>query len=213
MLPPPETTSSRPQGDARAAGRSPPSADDYAIMEAVAAGDTAALAALYDRHSPLLFALALRILRDRMSAEDLLIDVYWEIWNRSDRYDPARGSPLTYLLTLARSLAIDRRRSTLKHQSIQLDPAGDRESVPLGADTRPSAATPLADAMTRELADKVRSALARLDPAQRQAVELSYFDDLSHSQIAERLGRPLGTVKTNIRQGLIRLRESMRMEQ
>jgi RNA polymerase sigma-70 factor (ECF subfamily) len=184
--------------------------DDYALMEAIAAGDQAALAALYDRHSSVVLALALRIVRDRMASEDLLIDVFWELWRKSDRYDPKRGSPLTYLLTLTRSRAIDRRRSAARHGMIRLEtdighPAGQ---------TEPSvqARGPSHNVIAHELGQRVRAAMGRLDPSQRQAVELSFFDDLSHSQIAERLGKPLGTIKTNIRQGLIHLRESIRMD-
>jgi RNA polymerase sigma-70 factor (ECF subfamily) len=153
--------------------------------------------------------------RDRLEAEDLLIDIFWELWSKCDRYDAARGSPLTYLLTLSRSRAIDRRRSSLKRRAIPIDKGWNgHEGGNSAQDQRPgrSPTTPLGDALTRELGDKVRAAMDRLDPAQRQAVELSFFDDLSHSEIAERLGKPLGTVKTNIRQGLIRLREFVRMD-
>jgi RNA polymerase sigma-70 factor (ECF subfamily) len=177
-------------------------------MQAVAARDAAALACLYDRHSTLVYSLCLRILHDRSDAEDLLTDVFWELWNRSDRYDPARGSPLTFLLLLARSRAIDRHRSNLKRRTVQTDWDGATS----GNGPSPSASSgPLESATSNEMAEKVRAAVARLDPAQRQAVELSFFDDLSHTEIAEKLGKPLGTVKTYIRQGLIRLRELVRM--
>ena len=185
--------------------------DDYALMEAIAAGDDVALSAFYDRHSGLVFTLCLRVLRDRMEAEDVLTEVFWELWSKSDRYDAARGTPLTYLLTLARSRAIDRRRSGGKRRSLQA--AGDTlGTAGADADQRSTAVTPLQDAVAKEFRAKVLQAMARLDPAQRQAVELSFFDDLSHSQIAEQLNKPLGTVKTYIRQGLIRLRESLRMD-
>jgi RNA polymerase sigma-70 factor (ECF subfamily) len=181
--------------------------DDFLLMEAVAAGDATAIAALYDRHSPLVFALCLRIVRDRSEAEDLLADIFWEIWRRADRYDAARGSPLTYLLTVARSRAIDRRRSLMKRRTVQTE-----SDYSGGASSASSSGTPLTDAITKELGEKVRAALARLDPAQRQAVEMSFFDDLSHTEIAEKLGKPLGTIKTYIRQGLIHLREFVRMD-
>jgi RNA polymerase sigma-70 factor (ECF subfamily) len=185
--------------------------DDLTLMRAIAAGDAAALRELYDRHSPLMMGLALRILGDRMAAEDLLIDVFWEVWRKADRYNAARSNPLSYLLMLTRSRAIDRRRSGAR----QRDLAG-RSSVGDGPETglpaAPAAEGPLGNAMCNELCQRVRAAMARLDAAQRQAVELSFFDDLSHSEIAARLNKPLGTVKTNIRQGLIHLRETMRME-
>lgn len=190
------------------------SVDDYALMEAIASGDQAALAAFYDRHSPLVYSLCLRIVRDRSDSEDLLIDVFWELWARSARYDAGRGSPLTYLLTLARSRAIDRRRAGMKRRTVQVDDnwsgdAGRSDDSGLGKKPSP---TPLADAVSKEMSEKIRIAMSKLEPAQRQALELSFFDDLSHSEIAQRLGKPLGTVKTNIRQGLIRLREVVRME-
>jgi RNA polymerase sigma-70 factor, ECF subfamily len=181
--------------------------DDYALMEAIVSGDTAALAALYDRHSGLVFTLCLRILNDRSEAEDLLTDVFWELWSRADRYDPARGSPLTYLLTLSRSRAIDRRRTGMRHRRVHWE---ENQMGEQGSES--GEASPLDGAISKELGCKIRAAVARLDPAQRQAVELSFFDDLSHGEIAERLGKPLGTIKTHIRQGLIRLREFVRMD-
>lgn len=181
--------------------------DDFALMQGIAAGDQTALGRLYDRHSGLVFTLAQRILHDRMAAEDLLMDVFWEIWSRGDRYDPSRGSPITYLLTLTRSRAIDRRRSSAKHSRVQT--GSDLSDGPVGA---AEFTGPESSAMANELGQRVRAAMSKLDVTQRQAVELSFFDDLSHSQIAERLGKPLGTVKTNIRQGLIHLRQCMRMD-
>jgi RNA polymerase sigma-70 factor, ECF subfamily len=182
-------------------------ADDYALMQGIAAGDESALAALYDRHAGLIFTMAERILRDRMSAEDLLMDVFWEIWRRGERYDPTRGSPMTYLLTLTRSRAIDRKRSTEKLRTIRMQT--DLGDAPSPASS-PARDGPEMSAMTAELGQRVRSAMSKLDTAQRQAVELSFFDSLSHAEIAEKLGKPLGTVKTNIRQGLIHLRQCMR---
>lgn len=183
--------------------------DDYALMEAIVSGDSSALEEMYDRHSGLVFTLCLRILCDRSDAEDLLTDVFWELWSRADRYDAGRGSPLTYLLTMARSRSIDRRRTSARHRKVQRDTDLDG---PVAQEGDSSQTSPLQGAMSKELAQTIRVALGRLEPAQRQAVELSFFDDLSHSEIAERLGKPLGTVKTHIRQGLIRLREFVRMD-
>jgi RNA polymerase sigma-70 factor (ECF subfamily) len=188
-----------------------PTKDDHTLMRAIADGDQAALGALYDRHSALLFALALRMLRDRMEAEDLVLEVFWEIWRKRDRYDSGRSNPMTYLLMLTRSRCIDRRRSGSRQR--ELAAQGDvGDGATTGLRTTPAAEGPVGNAMFNELSERVRAAMARLEMAQRQAVELSFFDDLSHSEIAERLGKPLGTVKTNIRQGLIHLRESMRMD-
>jgi RNA polymerase sigma-70 factor (ECF subfamily) len=177
--------------------------DDYALMQAIARGDAAALGALYDRYASSLFPLCMRILRDWMESQETLTDVFWEVWNRSDRFDPTRGTPLTYLLTLTRSRAIDRRRASNRQRPMQFD-----LSAGLPADD----AGPVEDVLLEELRGKIGAAMSRLDAVQRQAVELSFFDDLSHSQIADRLNKPLGTVKTHIRQGLIRLRDFLRMD-
>lgn len=179
-------------------------AEDAALMAAVAAGDRAALGRLYDRYARLVYALCVRVLRDAADAEDVLIDVFAELWERRDRYDLTRGSPLTYLTTLARSRAIDRLRSRGGTRPVSTESSTARE---LG--TTDDAATP---AMLAEQRTRVRAALSGLEAEQRACVELNFYDGLSHTQIAERLGKPLGTVKTYIRQGLIRLREALRTE-
>ncbi len=178
--------------------------DDGAMMAAIIAGDQGAMATLYARYSAMVLALALRILRDRALAEELLNDVFMELWNRCERFDAQRGSLATYLLTRARSRAIDRLRAKRRQLTVPLpdggmsDPAGGALSSPIGAVA--------GDDDRQHLA----AGLAQLTAEQRQALELAYYEDLSHSQIAERLGRPLGTVKTHIRQGLIQLRACLR---
>jgi RNA polymerase sigma-70 factor (ECF subfamily) len=178
-------------------------------MTSIAAHDPAALTALYDRHSRLVFTLAMRVIGNRAEAEDLLTEVFWELWSKSSRYDPARGSPLTYMLTLTRSRAIDRRRSNQRRKAGQaaLEQASDNGNGPPTANV-----SPLGDAIAKELAQKVRLAMTRLEPSQRQAVEMSFFDGLSHTEISQQLGKPLGTIKTYVRQGLIHLREFVRMD-
>jgi len=173
-------------------------------MESIAAGDAAALRALYDRHSALVLAVCLRVLRDRGAAEELLVDIFQELWERSDRYDPKRASPLTYLMTVTRSRAIDRQRARPKLVPATLD--GNDSAIP------PAQGSPVGEALLGERRTIVRTALSRLDPSQRQAIECAYYDGLSHSEIAEKLNKPLGTVKTYIRQGLMRLRELLRPE-
>jgi RNA polymerase sigma-70 factor, ECF subfamily len=180
--------------------------DDYELMQRIARGDAAALAVLYDRHSALVQAICLRIVRDRGEAEDLLIDIFWEIWQRGQRYDPARGAPVTYLLTVARSRSLDRLRSS-EHRAAALD---DRNAPAAKEDQRVGGDDPAAGLLSGENCARVREALAGLEAVQREAIELSFYDGLSHSQIAAKLDKPLGTVKTHIRQGLIRLRDSLR---
>ena len=183
--------------------------DDYELMQRIARGDAAALAALYDRHAALVQAMCLRIVRDRGEAEDLLIDVFWEIWQRGQRYDANRGAPVTYLLTIARSRSLDRLRSS-EHRAAALN---DQTAPAAKEDERGGGADPAAGLLESENRDRVRKALASLEAVQREAIELSFYDGLSHSQIAAKLDKPLGTVKTHIRQGLIRLRDSLRNQQ
>jgi len=179
--------------------------DDYELMERIERRDADALGALYDRYGGLIFTLGLRILHDRGEAEELVSDVFMEIWRRAQRYDPSRGAPMTYLVTLGRSRAIDRQRSAASRSR-------GKSSSDVGSDTPSASPGPPATALIQENAKRVRSAMGQLEPIYRQAVELAFFDGLTHAQIAERLDKPLGTIKTYIRQGLIRLRDCLRKE-
>lgn len=179
---------------------------DRELMEALPRGDERALGTLYDRHGSRLFALCLRILRDPTEAEELTGDIFLELWRRPERYDPQRGNLLAYLITLTRSRAIDRLRARKRDRRIfvdQDDAAARREAAP--------AATPLEDVAARECRDRVGRAIATLAPEQRRAIELAFYDGLSHSEIAAALREPLGTVKSRIRNGLVRLRDSLRI--
>jgi len=178
--------------------------DDITAMAAVARGEPEGLSRLYDRYHRLVFTLCLRILKDRGEAEDVLIEVFQELWERSARFDATRGSPLSYLSTLARSRAIDRLRSRggkIRAASLDIEHAGQQ--------AQSTGATPGESADLGEQCQRVTAALRALDPEYRQAVELSFYDGLSHSEIAAKLDKPLGTVKTYIRQGLIRLRDRL----
>jgi RNA polymerase sigma-70 factor (ECF subfamily) len=177
--------------------------DDVALMQAVAARDPNALRALYDRYAGLVFSLALRILRNRAEAEELLTDVFWEVWSKAQRFDAARGTAITYLTTLTRSRSIDRIRSRATKLKLTAIESEDASAAATGT-------TPAGDSMLAERRALIRRAIDQLDPSQRQAIECAYYDGLSHSEIADKLNKPLGTVKTYIRQGLIRLRESLR---
>jgi RNA polymerase sigma-70 factor (ECF subfamily) len=183
--------------------------DDFDLMRRIAERDCDAIAALYERYARLVFSLGLRMLRDRGDAEDFLTDIFWEVWNRADRYNASRGAPVTYLMTLARSRAIDRQRSAGNRGKALLD-SGDPPtdaSVPAGKGDDPAESAQL-----EERRKIMRAALGRLDAAQREAIEMSFYDGMSHSEIAAKLSKPLGTIKTYIRQGIIRLRESLRNE-
>lgn len=177
-------------------------ADDFALMASIATGDRAALDELYARHSAQVYGIAMRMLRKPQDAEELLVDVFFEVWDKRERFDATRGSPLAYLVTLTRSRALDRLRAKSKVPTTAIENA---DSV---AATRDD--DQLEQAVARERREVIRKAMSALEPAQREAIEYSFFDGLSHSEIAARLNRPLGTVKSNIRQGLIYLRDFLR---
>lgn len=178
--------------------------DDGALMERIGRGDPAALERLYQRHAPAVLGLCLRILRDRAEAEDVLEDVFWELWQRRGRYDSGRAAPFSYLMTLARSRALDRLRFRRRREGVwQVLPDGE---LPAGGGE-----DPLEDALAREQRTTIRRALGELPEASRRAVELNFLEGLSHREIADRLGDPLGTVKTRIRQGLLALRKALHL--
>ena len=187
----------------------PDSPRDVELMEAIAAGDPAALAALYGRYSALVLAICVRILGSQCDAEEVLLDVFWELWTKAGRYNPLRSSPRTYIVQLARSRAIDRARSRTSgtgfwQGAVQLD------TVEAWASASPAPPDPPQLLVSQEQSQTVRQALEALDDREREVLQLAYFGGMSQSQIAENLQIPLGTVKTRIRQGLIKLRETLR---
>lgn len=171
---------------------------DNELLHAVARGDEGALASLYDRYKLILFGLILRILHSRPEAEDVLQDVFIQVWKRAADFDESRGRGFTWLVTLARSRAIDRLRALDSRQRTANEAVLD---VP---ETISDAAE---DAVKSEQRTVVRNALDELPEEQRQALVLAYFDGLTQSEIAQKLGAPLGTVKTRMRSGMIKLRE------
>ena len=186
-------------------------------MERIASGDESALSSFYDRYKGIVFALCLRVLKDRGEAEDVLVEVFFEVWDRASRFDPGRGSPRTYLLTLTRSRAIDRHRSRAARggplvadagQAATEGNAGGSRGSTAGGDTGREAG-PAAAAVARESREMIRGAVAELDEHQRMAVELAFFEGLTHREIAERLETPLGTIKSRVRLGLARLRDAL----
>jgi len=160
------------------------------VLRRLAAGDHAALGEVYDRYAGLVNGLALRILRNTAEAEEVVQEVFVQIWRQAVRFDPARGSVEAWICTMARTRALDRlRRRTSRREE-------------------PGESTPGASEMPRTVeALAVKKALESLSPDQRMALELAYYEGLTQSEIAERLGEPLGTVKTRIRTAMIRLRD------
>lgn len=174
---------------------------DYDLMRGIAAQQDVALALLFERYSGLVMAMCLRVLGHHADAEDTVLELFWEVWRRGDRYDPSRGAPVTYLLTLAYSRARDRRRTRGRQARLILAAGLEQHNGPTSRDGQPAEAAWLAEQRGR-----VRAAMGGLTPPQQQVMELAFFDGLTHREIAEKLDKPLGTIKTRIRQALIRLR-------
>lgn len=178
---------------------------DRSCMNRLRAGDLKALDELYDRHTPMLYGVVLRIVGRAADAEEVLQDAWVQAWKRADTWEPGRGSVAAWLLTLARSRAIDRIRSVAsRHRAEAAVPPPD---LPVDRDE------PAASAIDRQRQVLVSAALATLTAQQRQVLELGYFGGLSQTEIASRMGAPLGTVKSWTRQGLMRLRELVPQEE
>ncbi len=170
------------------------------LLARIAAGDQSALAELYDASSAKVFGLAMKILGDHAAAEETTLDVYTQVWRRVSTYDADRGTPGSWLMTLAKNRAIDRFRSSYLERGRQV-PLDQAAELP-GRDE-----TPEQYSAGLERQRLVQDALASLSAEQRQAIGLAYYWGLSQSEIADQLKLPLGTVKTRMRLGMIKLRQ------
>ena len=176
--------------------------DDLSAVALMARQEASGLEALYDRYSTTVYSLALRIVRDTSDAEDVAQEVFAQAWTQAARYDTARGAVAAWLLMMARSRALDRLRR--RRAAIKPGPADDAlADIP---DPAPSVET---TAAVDQQARTARAALASLPAHERAALELAYFEGLTHVEIAARTATPLGTVKTRIRMALRRVRETM----
>jgi RNA polymerase sigma-70 factor (ECF subfamily) len=178
---------------------------DLELLERIRRRDSAALDILHRRYASSVYSLVWRVLQNPDEAEDVALDVFWQIWRQADRYEPSRGAPPAWIFTVARSRAIDRLRARHRREdrTISFDDPG------VNLDPLDEEASPDQVASFRQTRDAVREAMKSLSPVQRVAVELAFFKGLTHVEIAEKLKQPLGTVKTRIRQGLIRLRRQL----
>lgn len=176
---------------------------DSQLVEGIRRRDEKALAALIDRYGGQVLAVSLRICSDELEASGVVTEVFWQFWCHADRYEPLRGSLCTYLLTMARSRSIDSRRSVacLDRQRSRLMEA----TVNIGYD-KLSDGQPESRLLRDEYTHEVQQALEQLPELQRQVLQLAFFEGMSHQQVATMLQTPLGTVKTHIRKGLLRLR-------
>jgi len=177
--------------------------DDGALITAIAHRRQEALDQLYERYQAVVYHLALKILNNRESAEEVVYDVFWQVWREAERYDAQRGSVGAWLATVARSRAIDALRARRNSPTAE----EDIEGKPIAADR---AEDPEEQTSLAQRAAFVHSALDSLPPDQRTALEMSFFSGLSHIEIAEQLQEPLGTVKTRIRTAMLKLRERLR---
>jgi RNA polymerase sigma-70 factor (ECF subfamily) len=176
-----------------------PGVRDADLLSAVARGDRQAYAALHRRYAPVLLGLIVRILDSRPEAEDVLQEVFLQIWRRAGDFDAGRGRPFTWLVTLARSRALD--RLSVLHSRTRLSAVHARDPV------CPDAVDPVHAASFAEHARRLRDALAQIPEAQRQVLLLAYFEGLTQVEIARRIGAPLGTVKSHVRLALTKLRD------
>jgi RNA polymerase sigma-70 factor (ECF subfamily) len=172
------------------------------LLRRVGQGDRVSFEALYDRISGVLFSAAYRVLNNQAAAEDVLQDVFIQIWEKAPVYNPALGKPLTWALTLTRNKAIDRLRSTQRRNRLQDD--AQRESELFEQFDDRSSFDAFASAETNQL---VREAIQKLSEDQREVIVLAFFSSMTQTEIAERLKLPLGTIKARIRRGMMKLRD------
>jgi RNA polymerase sigma-70 factor (ECF subfamily) len=178
-------------------------AEWVALVESVAAGDQIALHALYERTHRVVFTLIMRITANRETAEEVTLDVFHDVWRRASRYQEADGTVLGWIMNLARSRAIDRLRFDQRKKRV---PPGTEDPL------APSTADPEDLVAFKQQSDALRSALAALTPAEREAIEAAFFFELTYAEVAARFNQPLGTIKTRIRSGLHKLRQAMAEE-
>jgi RNA polymerase sigma-70 factor (ECF subfamily) len=175
-----------------------PDQSDWSLLARVVQKDDAALATLYDRYSGLVYSEASRILRDKGAAEEILQDIFYQVWRTAEKFDPQRGSLAGWLVVVARNRAISklRRRSTSSDDELKENAV----ACPFNLESAAS---------QNQMLGRVRGAMQSLPEGQREAIELAYFEGMTHSEIASKTGEALGTVKTRIRSALEVLRRAV----
>jgi RNA polymerase sigma-70 factor, ECF subfamily len=175
---------------------------DAALIEQLLQRDMRAFEQLYDRHCRLVYGLVYRIVQQAGTAEEIVQDVFLQLWRNASRYEPSRGPFLPWLLTMARNRALDNLRLKSERQRRREDQAEELPSVT----SVPQFEKELDE---KRRAERVRELMTSLQPQQKRAIELAYFEGLTHTEIADALKEPLGTVKSWIRNGLLRIREGL----
>jgi RNA polymerase sigma-70 factor, ECF subfamily len=176
---------------------------DVELLRRIGDGDRSAFSNFYDQYSGLLFSIAVKILNDAKEAEDVLQEVFMQIWNKADAYDPLLGKPASWAVTLTRNKAIDRIRASNRRSKLLEQATLEAGAFP---DDSPSANEKLHG---KENAEIIRSVVAALPPDQRRAIELAFFSGLTQDEISKTLQEPLGTIKARIRRGMLKLREDL----
>lgn len=195
----------------------PPSLQDWSersrqlsqLLARAGLGDRAAFATLYDRTSSHLFAVVLRICRDRAQAEDILQEVYVNVWRAASGFDAAQSQPLTWLTSIARNRAIDSLRRGQTQPRLQSSHGADDEDSDVYDTTADDSPGPLELLSRASDARALSTCLEDLTPPQRQSVALAFYDGLSHAEVAEKMGQPLGTVKSWVRRALLSLKSCL----
>lgn len=178
-----------------------PESEWVALVKSIAAHDQPALHALYERSHRAVFTLVMRITSNRETAEEVTLDVFYDIWRRAPGYDPANGTVLGWIMNQARSRAIDRLRFEGRKKRVDADPDGWLRTGEM-ADSH--------DILElKQQGQALRAALTVLTGDERQAIEAAFFGELTYAEVAERLNQPLGTIKTRIRSGLHKLRQAL----
>lgn len=178
--------------------------DDVLLLQRIARRDRQAFSQLYDRYSGLLYSTIFRMLNNSEEASDVLQDVFIQIWDRAETYNPALGRPFSWALTMARNKAIDRLRSLRRRYSFIEEVTHEMEEEASRFSTGPD------EVFSQEQAAQIRSAVATLPLEQRQAIEMAFLGGLTQHEIASTLNQPLGTIKARIRRGMLRLRDALK---
>jgi RNA polymerase sigma-70 factor (ECF subfamily) len=177
--------------------------NDVDLLREISAGDRSAFARFYDQYSKLLFSIAFKILNDAKESEDVLQEVFLQVWDKAAHYDPRLGKPVSWAVTLTRNKAIDHIRSSQRRSRLMEQAATEMTVLTGGAGTANESVR------GRESADLISSAVADLPADQRKAIEMAFFSGLTQNEISETLKEPLGTIKARIRRGMLKLRDRL----